>query len=238
MLGSSYFQRKTVNINKLLNYGFVKKNDSMQYSTAILDGQFELTVIVSKDANVNTRVVDNELGEEYILYKAEDVVGAFVGEVKSSVEAKLLDIANKCFDLHVFNYKQSQQIIDYIHDAFNDELEYLWKKSPYNAICRRSDNKKWYAIIMTVPKSKLGFNSDEVVEIIDLRLEPKILEQTIDNKRYFYGWHMNKKNWYTIILDGSVDTKELCNRIDISYQLSSDDSQRKRRKNEKQTDSR
>ena len=41
----------------------------------------------------------------------------------------------------------------------------------------------------------------------------------IDKKRYFPGWHMNKKHWYTIILDGSVSTEEICSRIDESYRL-------------------
>ena len=33
------------------------------------------------------------------------------------------------------------------------------------------------------------------------------------------GWHMNKKNWYTIILDGRIQTEEVCTRIDESYRL-------------------
>ena len=59
----------------------------------------------------------------------------------------------------------------------------------------------------------------EILEIIDLRLEKELMEQTIDNVRYFPGWHMNKKNWYTIILDGRIQTEEVCTRIDESYRL-------------------
>ena len=33
------------------------------------------------------------------------------------------------------------------------------------------------------------------------------------------GWHMNKKTWYTVILDGSVSTADICRRIDDSYAL-------------------
>ena len=33
------------------------------------------------------------------------------------------------------------------------------------------------------------------------------------------GWHMNKKHWYTMILDGSVERRELFRRIDESYRL-------------------
>jgi len=33
------------------------------------------------------------------------------------------------------------------------------------------------------------------------------------------GWHMNKKHWYTIVLDGSVLTNEICRRVNDSYML-------------------
>jgi predicted DNA-binding protein (MmcQ/YjbR family) len=33
------------------------------------------------------------------------------------------------------------------------------------------------------------------------------------------GYHMNKKHWNTILLDGSVPDKEICSWIDHSYQL-------------------
>jgi len=60
---------------------------------------------------------------------------------------------------------------------------------------------------------------DEIVEIIDLRLSPEKMESLIDKKNYFPGWHMNKKHWYTIILDGSVSTDEICQRLNDSYLL-------------------
>ena len=33
------------------------------------------------------------------------------------------------------------------------------------------------------------------------------------------GYHMNKKHWYTICLDGSVEPVELYQRLDLSYKL-------------------
>ena len=94
-----------------------------------------------------------------------------------------------------------------------------WKRSSDNAILRRKDTGKWYAAILTVAKSKLGIDSGEVVEIIDLRVKPEKLEALLQNDNYYPGWHMNKKSWYTIILDGSVDTEEICRGIDESYRL-------------------
>ena len=58
----------------------------------------------------------------------------------------------------------------------------------------------------------------EFVERIEI-FKPEQMNAMIDKKRYFPGWHMNKKHWYTIILDGSVSTEEICSRIDESYRL-------------------
>ena len=54
---------------------------------------------------------------------------------------------------------------------------------------------------------------------MDLRLSPELMEATVDGKKYFPGWHMNKKNWYTVMLDGSLPTEEIFSRIDESYRL-------------------
>ena len=95
----------------------------------------------------------------------------------------------------------------------------MWKRSPDNAILRRRDTAKWYAAILTVAKSKLGLDSDDAAEIINLRVKPEKMGELLKNDNYYPGWHMNKKSWYTIILDGSVDTEEVYRRVDESYLL-------------------
>lgn len=82
---------------------------------------------------------------------------------------------------------------------------------------RRKDTRTWYGAILTVSRTKLGFDSDELVEIINLRMQPEQLAKTIDNKRYLPGYHMNKDNWFTMVLDGSVDTEEIFSHIGDSY---------------------
>ena len=45
------------------------------------------------------------------------------------------------------------------------------------------------------------------------------LEKLIDNNLYYRAFHMNKKSWISIILDGRVPSEEIFRRIDISYDL-------------------
>jgi predicted DNA-binding protein (MmcQ/YjbR family) len=45
------------------------------------------------------------------------------------------------------------------------------------------------------------------------------IDVVVDGKKYYPGYHMNKKHWVTICLDGSVPIEEVFRRIDESYGL-------------------
>ena len=142
-----------------------------------------------------------------------------MGSVRSACGQVLTDIAEQCFDPDVFRSQQTMDVIRYVEERFGETLEFLWKKFPDNAVWRRGDTGKWYGAILTVSQRKLGLDAGEAAEIIDLRLPPEEMADTIDHRRYFPGWHMNKKHWYTMLLDGSVPTEEICRRIDESRRL-------------------
>lgn len=215
---TALFKNRKPHTAKLLAYGFVCEGGEYLYETEIAQNQFCLTVRVANGA-VTTQVVDNASGEEYVLYRAAGAVGAFVGMVRAAVEAVLADIAATCFEPNVFKTVMAQRLIAHVRETYGDELEFLWEKFPDNAVWRRRDTGKWYAALLTVAGNKIGLNSPEKIEILDLRLEPETLAALIDNTHYFPGYHMNKKHWYTVCLDGSVAFEELCERIDTSYRL-------------------
>ncbi len=212
------FHRRKLNTNKLMRHGFESKGSCWIYDTAIMNGAFALRISVLENGDVGTDLVEKETNEPYVLYKT-NASGTFVGEVRTEIEKVLRKIADACFEPSVFKTEQASEIIGYVRDTYGDELEFLWSRFPDNAVWRRKDNNKWYGLILTVSRNKLGLSSNEVVEIIDLRLEQDQMPKTVDHERYFPGWHMNKKSWYTMILDNSVPTEEICRRIDESYKL-------------------
>ena len=216
---ASIFRRKKVIFSKLIDYGFRKDNDAYIYQSVLKDSEFEITVVVHQDGAVSATVIDPTLHEPYTLHLTDGAVGSFVGSVRSEYEKILTDISDHCFAPEVFKSIQAKELIEYVRTAYADELEYLWEKFPDNAVWRRKGTTKWYGALLTVSRRKLGLESDEMVEIIDLRTAPENMDAQIDNKLYFPGWHMNKKNWYTVILDGSVSLEELRGRIDESYLL-------------------
>lgn len=210
--------RKRLNEDKALRFGFVRAGDAYRYETDVLGGAFRLHTVIAGDGGVDTQLIEKESGEEYILYKTS-AVGSFVGSVRSAVEEAVAEIVRRCYEPEVFRSPQAKEIISYVGKKYGDELEFLWKRFPDNAVWRRGDTGKWYGAVLTVARRKLGLDSDETAEIIDLRIQPERMEALLAQAHFYPGWHMNKKSWYTVILDGSVSTQELCRRIDESYSL-------------------
>ena len=212
------FSHKKLNPEKLKAYGFSEQDGEYKFSSGILNGEFQLEIVLDKNGMPDTTLTEKSTGEEYILYKTK-ASGEFVGNVRSEIEKKLSEIAEKCFDTATFKSEQTIDLIKYAREKYSIEPEFLWEKFSDNAVLRRKDTEKWFAVILTVSRHKLGMHSDEIVEIVDLRTQPENIAALVDGKKIFPGWHMNKKHWFTIILDGSVSFEEICKRIDESYNL-------------------
>ena len=211
-------KNKTANVNKLLAYGFEAVDGKYVYTTEVADGQLRLTVTVD-DGELSTQMYDVASDEDYTLHLVEGAVGAFVGRVRAEHEAVLRDVEQNCYDYDVFREDYTKKILQHALETYGDEPEYLWEDTPDCAIIRRKDNRKWYVLLMTVLPKRLGLGGNEPIEIVDLRFDVDELPEKIDGVSYFAGYHMNKKHWITILLDGSVPLDEILGYIDKSYNL-------------------
>lgn len=152
-----------------------------------------------------------------ILKKA---LGEFVGKVRNEYEKIINEIIKRCTNTEAFKNSQTKQVIEYIREKYGDELEFLWEKFDDNAIWRNKQNKKWYGLLCKISANKIGINSEEIIEIIDLRYQKEETRNIVDFKGIFPGYHMNKKSWITIKLDDAVETEKIYELIDNSFELS------------------
>lgn len=110
-------------------------------------------------------------------------------------------------------------ILEYVRDRYGTEPEFLWAKSPNNAVLRHKESLKWYGVLMYVQKRRLGAENGGSVDILDLKSEPALIGALIDKKGFFPAYHMNMEHWITILLDGTVPEQEVFGLIDLSYDL-------------------
>ena len=211
--------KKRANIQKLKTFGFKKNGDKYSYSLDIMNNEFTLNIDIIDESEIKTELIEKAFNEPYTLHLVEDAQGTFVGQVRKEYEKILYEIKEKCFDINVFEWEYSYEILDYAKEKYGSPAEYLWPKFPRNAVCRRQDSQKWYFAILSVQGSKLGLSTDEIIEVIDLRAPVEDVPDLLNQPNIYPAYHMNKKHWITIILDGSIPINEIYMLIDKSFLL-------------------
>ena len=214
-----FIKDKKIDLKRLEKFGFELKDNSYYYHTSLLKNQFKMSVKISLDNSIFTEIIDVETNETYVLHLLEERRNGYIEKVYKAYSEVLEKIKKECFEDEIFKTDYTNEIINYIKNKYGDELEFLWEKSPKTAVVRRKYSKKWYAVILTISKRKLNLDSDELVEVINLHNSPEEIEKLIDNKKYFPAYHMNKKHWCTICLDGTVELEKIYKLIDMSYEL-------------------
>ena len=212
------FRYKKANFEKLLANGFVYCDGMYTESFLILGEQFRLELAIDKDSHIDYRLIEADTNEEYVLIKVPSATGTFLAEVTVACEEVLSRVAKTCFDTAMLKGEQTHRVIAYMKKKYQIEPEFLWKDS-LNCAFRLNDTKKWIAVILTVERSKLGLDGNGRIEIIDLKDTPEEITKRHDDKIFFGGYHMNKKHWYTICLNDSLNDEELFDLIDRSYRL-------------------
>ena len=111
-----------------------------------------------------------------------------------------------------------EEIYEYVKKQYGTVPEYLWKDSPESAVLRHK-NGKWYAVLMQVEKSRLGLEGDTKVDILDVKCDADMVGLLTQTYGFLPGYHMNKKYWITMLLDGTVSEAKILDFLDMSYDL-------------------
>ena len=66
-----------------------------------------------------------------------------------------------------------EQFIQYISDEYGVNEEYLFAKHPLFCVFRHSNNRKWFAVVMTVEAKKLGIGAFGQLDIVNHKCAEK-----------------------------------------------------------------
>ena len=126
------------------------------------------------------------------------------------------------------------QVYAYVKKKFNASPEKLWRRYPNYAVFRHEDNGKWFGIIMDVRRDRLGAAGgvqaadayggvpdpaeEDWVDILNVKADdPIYADMLMQQEGYYRGYHFNKRNWISILLDGTVPFEEIRGMIDAGY---------------------
>ena len=203
---------------KAKEYGFVENQGVWTFSSTILQGDFLMKVTVV-DGDLSFQVFDQETGDLYPQVHMESMRGTFVGSVREACLEELFDIRKACFEVQEFICPQTKRIMTRVQEMYENQLEYLWEKSPDTAVLRHEDNQKWYAVLMKISWKKLDKSREGEVEVVNLKHD-QVSDLLAENGIY-PGFHMNKRYWISLPLDDTLTDEKVLELFEKSYFLTS-----------------
>lgn len=219
-----FFDYLSFRKERALSFGFTADGDAIKKSFSLLGDAFTLFLTVDlKTKEVKTTLWDNFSEEEYVLHKVKDAQGGFVASVRLAYEEILESVADNCCEREGFSSEFARKLIVYVRETYGDELEFLWKKFPHDAVWRHKETGKWYGALLTAKEKSLAFDvrstEEGEREVLDVKCDPARVKDVVDGKTVLNGYHMNKKSWITVLLDGSVPFERVTELLDESYRL-------------------
>ena len=120
------------------------------------------------------------------------------------------------------------ELEQFIQDNYDITPDYPWIKEPNYKVFRHKSNRKWFALIMEIPKNKLGMQKTDMLDVVNLKCNPILIGSLLKESGFFPAYHMNKEHWITIALDGSVADEKIEMLLDMSYKASNPNIRKKR----------
>ena len=212
------FKSYQFNQEKARAYGFVENGGVWTYSNQILQGDFLMRITV-EDSELTFQVFDQETGELYPQVHMESMRGIFVGSVREACLEVLYELRKACFEVKEFICPQTKRIMTRVQEKYENQLEYLWEKSPDTAVLRHEDNQKWYAVLMKISWEKLDKTREGQVEVVNVKHD--LVSDLLAEKGIYPGFHMNKRYWISLPLDDSLTDEKVLELFEKSYFLTS-----------------
>lgn len=98
-----------------------------------------------------------------------------------------------------------QEFLDYCTDTYGTIPDHPFEDDFVTTVLRHSNTRKWYGIVMRLPRRKFGFDSDEPIDVVNMKL-PVEMQGSFDKKAGVYpAYHMNKLHWVSVLLPDATD---------------------------------
>ena len=120
-----------------------------------------------------------------------------------------------------------KEFLDYCLDTYGTSPDYPFEEDFVTAVLRHADNKKWYALVMRLSRRKFGFDSDEIIDVVNLKLPTEMFGSFGKEDGVYPAYHMNKLHWISVLLPDSPDDVAQF-LVNASFEATKD--KRKRRK--------
>ena len=107
----------------------------------------------------------------------------------------------------------------YIEQTYGVAGEYPFVKDPQTCVFRHQNNRKWFAVIMEIPKIKLDLAGEGRIIVVNVKCDPRLIGSFREETGIFPAYHMSKAHWLTLALDGTAAEDTVKYLLEMSYDL-------------------
>lgn len=211
-LEDEIFDRTVFHKESLLQYGFQKKGDTYVYSRLFEEGIFEAVITISSN-RVEGHCLDAHTEEEYMPLRMETSIGSYTARIKEEYTDILMDIRQKCTVPQYFSSSQANAVVEWIRDTFHEEIHF-YKDRKETGFFSNAHNDRWYGFIARLDGKQI--RSEGRIEVLTVKAEEDRIQALLQKKGFYPAYHMNKKHWISILLDGEVSFEQLQELLKIS----------------------
>ena len=86
------------------------------------------------------------------------------------------------------------------------EPDYPFDEDFETAVLRHKGSRKWFAVVMRVSRRKFGIDSDEAVDIVNLKIPLEMFGFFGKEQGVYPAYHMNKLHWVSVLLSDTADS--------------------------------
>ena len=119
---------------------------------------------------------------------------------------------------NAFDMTRSELAV-YLTDAYSTAGEHLFARYPGFQVFRHHGSKKWFAVIMDIPRKNLGLPGEGGISVVNLKCDTRLIGSFREEPGIFPGWHMNKAHWLSVALDETTEDEKIKFLVDMSYEL-------------------
>ena len=112
-----------------------------------------------------------------------------------------------------------QELFAYIEEEYNVTPDYPWLDSPEGAVFRHNHNRKWFALVMPIPRRYAYPGEPGEVDAVNLKCDPILSAMLRSESGIYPAYHMSKVHWITVLLDGTSADDRLKFLLQHSFNL-------------------
>lgn len=209
------FKRAEINENLLAQYGFQISGETWTLEVPFMNGDFKAVILVDETGDVSGNVYETATQDIFLPLRTESM-GGFAGQIRNAYINILKDIKEKCCHENVFISAQANRLAETIYKKYKDKPVFPWDDFS-GGVFKNPDDGKWYAIVMNIDVQKVDQKLTGNVEVVNIKLDPEKIQNLHQEKGFYPAYHMNKKNWISILLNNTISDAVLFELLDESH---------------------